>query len=153
MKKKRLFFTTIRIAVDAEACNNTVSGACDWFTELLSENSDVFDWAHGTGRKNFPKPKLIDEDSYKEGQLFDGSLKPTVIPTPTCKKCKSDLGTPGAVTREYISHNTENPDSYCTGHYTQSGEFEPDSRPSYPLVSHNLVDGSDTCSTCKQVVG
>jgi len=71
-----------------------------------------------------------------------------------CPKCKSDLGEVGAVTREYLARNQqENEDSYLVGHYDQSGNFEPDGKPSYPVVNHDLVDGSDSCTHCGTVVG
>ena len=69
-------------------------------------------------------------------------------------KCGADLGGFTAVTREYIAKNqVGNEDSYCLGHYDQSGNFEPDGKPSYPLVNHDLVDGSDTCTVCGTTVG
>jgi predicted neuraminidase len=72
IKKTKLFVATIRVAVRAEACDYTVDGACDWFSGLLSENSNVFDWAHGSENGVHPKPKLVevDETLYEEGDLF-----------------------------------------------------------------------------------
>lgn len=71
-----------------------------------------------------------------------------------CSKCKKPLDTKGSVTREYIARNPkENEDSYLAGHYDQSGNFEPDGNSSYPVVNHDLVDGSDTCTACGEGVG
>lgn len=69
---KKLYVATVRIAVDADACNNSVDGACDWFSGLLSENEDVFDWAHGSRKGSYPLPKLVEVDGkkYREGNLF-----------------------------------------------------------------------------------
>jgi len=69
---KKVYVATIRVAVNAEACENSVAGACDWFTGLLSENEDVFDWAHGSRKNVFPPPKLVEvnEKRYEEGDLF-----------------------------------------------------------------------------------
>lgn len=72
MTKKKLFLATIRVAVDAEACGNSEAGACDFFSGLLTENKDVFDWAHGSRKNSFPMPKPIEInlETYKEGDLF-----------------------------------------------------------------------------------
>ena len=69
---KKVYVTTIRVAVNAEACGNSEAGACDWFSGLLSENKDVFDWSYGARKNSYPKPKLVEvnEEEYKEGDLF-----------------------------------------------------------------------------------
>jgi hypothetical protein len=80
-----------------------------------------------------------------------GTLK---IKTLTCPTCKRDLTVMHMVTREYIAKNPkENENSYCTGHYNKDGNFEPDGKPSYPVVNHDLLDGSDSCTNCTTVVG
>ena len=68
-----------------------------------------------------------------------------------CPSCNRDLATKNSVTRTYTSKN-ENPDSYCLGHY-ENDQFEADGKPSYPVVSHDLLDGSDTCTYCERVCG
>jgi len=69
---KKVYVATICVAVDAEACGNSVAGACDWFSGLLSENKDVFDWSYGSRKNSYPEPKLVEvnEKRYKEGDLF-----------------------------------------------------------------------------------
>jgi hypothetical protein len=69
---KKLFIATVRIAVNAEACGDTQDGACDWFHGLLSDNPEVFDWAHGSRKGSYPKPRLIEVNAktYEEGDLF-----------------------------------------------------------------------------------
>lgn len=72
MSKRKLFVATLRVAIDAKACRDTVDGACDWFSALLSENKDVFDWTHGSRKGSYPFPKAIEveNENYKEGDLF-----------------------------------------------------------------------------------
>ena len=72
MAKKKLYVATLRVAVDADYCGNSQDGACDWFHGLLSENPQVFDWAHGSRKGSYPLPKLVEIDvkKYKEGDLF-----------------------------------------------------------------------------------
>jgi predicted neuraminidase len=69
---KKLYVATVRIAVNAKTCGNTVAGACEWFSGLLSDNNDVFDWAYGSRKGVYPYPKLVevDEKKYEEGDLF-----------------------------------------------------------------------------------
>ena len=69
---KKLYVATIRVAVDAKACGNLTHGACEWFSGLLSDNTEVFDWAYGSRKGSYPKPKLIEVDArkYAEGDLF-----------------------------------------------------------------------------------
>jgi hypothetical protein len=69
---KKLYVATVRIAVPAEHCNNSQAGACDWFTGLLSENPQVFDWTHGSRKGSHPMPKLVEvnAEKYNEGDLF-----------------------------------------------------------------------------------
>jgi hypothetical protein len=71
-----------------------------------------------------------------------------------CTGCGASLGKRGAVTRLYNSKDTANPDSVILGHYDdKTREFEADGNPSYPLVTHDLVDGSDSCNSCNTVCG
>lgn len=71
----------------------------------------------------------------------------------TCS-CGNDLETKGSVCRTYVTKDKDKyPDSYCFGHYESNGDFEPDGSPSYPVVHHDLVDGSDKCEECGAIVG
>ena len=65
---RQAFVGTVKVLVKAEACLNSVSGACDWFSGLLSENEDVIDWGYINHEKD-PHPALIG-DGYKEGDLL-----------------------------------------------------------------------------------
>lgn len=67
--------------------------------------------------------------------------------------CGNDLEAKGSVCRTYTPKDEKYPESHCFGHYDSNGDFEPDSSPSYPVVHHDLVDGSDTCDKCGAVVG
>jgi hypothetical protein len=71
-----------------------------------------------------------------------------------CHRCGADLALCSSVQRTYISKDPEEyEDSYCLGHYEENGDFEPDSKPSYPVVHHDLLDGSDDCNQCGATVG
>ena len=58
MAKKKIYVATIRVAVYAQACGNTTSGACEWFSGLLSENLDVLDWGYVPKGNVHPEPRL-----------------------------------------------------------------------------------------------
>jgi len=69
-------------------------------------------------------------------------------------KCGVDLTGKGTIVRTYESKSPDKyPDSFCHGHYDESGTFEPDGSVSYPLEHHDLRDGSDKCVGCDAVVG
>jgi hypothetical protein len=88
-------------------------------------------------------------------RMVDEALK--LIPTTNhccCKKCGANLWQKKAVLRTYSTKDTSNPDSFARGHYNrESGYFEPDTNPTFPLISHDLLDGGDTCTSCGAVVG
>ena len=68
-------------------------------------------------------------------------------------KCGNDLMQKESVRRTYVTKSPEKyPSSYCLGHY-EGDEFEADGSPDYPLEHHDLVDGSDECTACDEVVG
>lgn len=75
--------------------------------------------------------------------------------TKTCNRCGANLNLCQSVSRLYISKSPEKyDDSHCLGHYDRvTGDFEPDYKPSYPLVHHDLLDNSDECNQCGAVVG
>jgi ribosomal protein S27AE len=71
-----------------------------------------------------------------------------------CHKCGADLTLAFSVSRLYVSKEPEKyEDSYCLGHYDAEDHFKPDSKPSYPVVHHDLLDNSDECNKCGAVVG
>jgi hypothetical protein len=76
MAKKKLFIATIRVAVNSEACCDCAEGAIDFFSNLLSENKNIFDWSYGSKKSSAPIPQYIelDDKKYKEGDLFNGNL-------------------------------------------------------------------------------
>jgi hypothetical protein len=124
--------------------------------EILKQIRDEADLLIGPDTRSFlllqRRCELI---SASTKRLVDEALK--LIPTTNhccCKKCGANLWQKEAVTRTYISKDTSNPDSHARGHYDRaSGDYSQDRSPDYPLVSHDLVDGSDTCSVCGAVVG
>lgn len=67
--------------------------------------------------------------------------------------CGNDLTVKFSVCRNYVTKDENKyPNSHCYGHYKR-GLFEPDTYPDYPLEHHDLVDGSDTCTLCRKIVG
>jgi hypothetical protein len=81
-------------------------------------------------------------------------MEKAMVKANQCTGCGACLDLKGAVIRTYISKDTASPDATCRGHYDpKTRDFDADGNPSYPLVSHDLVDGSDTCSVCNKVVG
>ena len=123
-------------------------------TQLLQQIHDEADHILGTDYKNragATTAEIITKDCQAIKRLAKEAMK--LIPKKHLCKCGANLGNPEAVTRTYISKNTENPDAHSQGHFDESGDYIPDRSPSYPLVSHDLVDGSDTCSACNAVVG
>jgi len=62
-----------------------------------------------------------------------------------CIHCNSDLTQEDSVSRKYVSPNKE--DLFCSGHYTPEGYFEPDES-IFLGDSYDLMDDSDSCSSC-----
>ena len=80
----KVFIATIKVAVKAEACGDQ-SGACDWFSGLLSENPDVIDWAYRNPQSDPHEYNL--PENYQEGDLDDFAGPPAG----TCRKCGTQL--------------------------------------------------------------
>lgn len=71
----------------------------------------------------------------------------------TCPKCKADLTIKDSVTRTYINKDTEEEgDVKAQGHYDKNGYFESDHSVDLSEGRYDLVDGSDTCTTCDTVL-
>jgi len=76
----------------------------------------------------------------------NAEVKTTLV----CPKCKADLTSEGAVSRTYHLAKGK---AVHPGHYTEEGDFEPDSRVSGGMDGAQTYDGDDRCSNCNKVVG
>jgi hypothetical protein len=64
--------------------------------------------------------------------------------------CKAKLTENDSVTREYVNKDSldANDNVFAQGHYTDDGEFINDSFNGFDGGRFDLLDDSDTCSTC-----
>lgn len=70
-----------------------------------------------------------------------------------CKKCGADLTVKDNVTRRYINKD-EGDDKFSSGHYDKTtGDYEPYCKADLSNGRYDLVDNSDTCTNCGEVVG
>lgn len=118
--------------------------------EILKRIHDEADHIQNTDTRS---AQVIQKDCQSIKRLAKKALKQLSQNHCCCTGCHTSLWEKESVTREYVSKNTDNPSSYGRGHYDKNGDYEPDTGPSYPLVSHDLVDGSDTCTHCGAIVG
>jgi len=77
-------------------------------------------------------------------------IKKSADPVNTCKICGADLSKEKSITREYKGDGDS---VYGLGHYEDDGTYEPDVETSLGSGRYDLQDGSDTCSSCFEVVG
>lgn len=66
--------------------------------------------------------------------------------------CGQDLTTRNSVRRTYTNKD-DGPDKHGYGHYEENGDFETDNTVHLGDGRYDLVDGSDTCATCGEVIG
>lgn len=72
-------------------------------------------------------------------------------------KCGADLSNRESVKRTYINKDASDDDTSLDqaslGHYSEEGDYEPDTPVDLSNGRYDLVDGSDTCVECEGVVG
>lgn len=71
---KQAVVLTVQIILDKDVVGSE-SGACDYMSGMLSENTDVLDWAYtinSEGQYNYPEEILLPDD-YEEGDFFPNS--------------------------------------------------------------------------------
>ena len=88
------------------------------------------------------KEVLSDADTYS------AFVKPEHI----CKGCGADLSLSHSIIRKYINKD-DNPSKFGTGHYDENGDYEPDQSVNLTDGRYDTVDGCDTCSNCRGIVG
>lgn len=69
-----------------------------------------------------------------------------------CEQCGADLTVEYSVERCYTNKD-EGPNRSVGGHYTDEGVFENDHSCDLSDGRYDLLDGSDTCTSCGSVVG
>lgn len=104
------------------------------------DNYPVKDWQHEVSENN---TRLGYQDWVKhqrEAKIY------------VCSDCGKDLTVPNSVEREYISKD-EGPSMFGKGHYDSNGNYDPDNSTDLSGGRYDLIDGSDTCINCGEVVG
>ena len=69
---RRTFIATVQIIISPDAGVTSESEAADWFSGLLSDNNQVFDWGYLKvgGQYLHPTSIHVDPENYEEGQAL-----------------------------------------------------------------------------------
>jgi hypothetical protein len=69
---RRTYIATVQIIIDPDAGVTNEAEATDWFSGLLSDNDQVFDWGYLKvgGQYLYPTSIQADPDNYEEGQAL-----------------------------------------------------------------------------------
>lgn len=95
--------------------------------------------------------RLSDHISNETGFCHKG-FQYRVEPKNTCPHCLANLSLTDSVTREYVNKDGDSEASsvYAHGHYDQQGTFESDRFDGFGGGRFDLLDDSDSCSSCDQ---
>jgi hypothetical protein len=69
---RRTFIATVQIIISPDAGVTSEAEAADWFSGLLSDNEQVFDWSYLKvgGQYLYPTSIQVDPKNYQEGQAL-----------------------------------------------------------------------------------
>lgn len=70
--KKTTYIATVQIVISPGAGVESEAEAADWFSALLSDNDQVFDWGYLKigGQYLYPKSIEVDPEDYEEGEAL-----------------------------------------------------------------------------------
>ena len=69
---KTTYIATVQIIISPDAGVSSEAEAADWFSGLLSDNDQVFDWSYLKvgGQNLYPTSIQVDPENYEEGQAL-----------------------------------------------------------------------------------